>query len=103
MSFQTGISLVVLRFSSAQDCFAPLIWRRLLTQALLAESFRALINVGRTTITNTPKTKRTTVTIAFFDIAIMTSNVPTQRPGACDTRDGTETRSRGSLRQVSAL
>lgn len=49
MSFQAGTSLVVLPFSSAHDRFAPSIWRRLFTQALLAEVSRARIKVGTTT------------------------------------------------------
>src|SRR6266850_8217983 len=66
MSPQVTMSLVILRFSSAHDCLAPFICRRLFTHAFDAVVFSARINEGRPIATITTTTAPIAI-IDFFD------------------------------------
>jgi hypothetical protein len=65
-SSHVGISLVVLWFSTAQVCFKPSNWRRLLTQAFIAGVVLARIKAGSRAAPTTTKDTIRAITLAFL-------------------------------------
>jgi hypothetical protein len=80
MSSQPGVSLVDLRFSSAQASLAPAICMRLTTQGADDGVFRARIYAGISQVAPIIRTPRNPITISdFFDMCLLMPNDQHQR------------------------